>query len=162
MTDEKRGPGNLPGENGRRTTLAQRQKRQLDAVKLLEMGLSKAEICRLLDVDDTTLWRTLKDIDEAVIEVKPETVDLYRAYRERERMRLEELRQVTLNGSMSEDKKLQALLAIHDRLKDMLGLGGEQYQPVPVPLGAPVWEEAVVKADAEPEVVDTIKEEPKP
>ena len=131
MTDsiEKRGPGNPPGQN-HATTAEQRQKRVTDVVDLMSRGFTKKQIREQLELDDTTLWRTMKDLDLATVEVLPQTVELYQAYRERERLRLEMQRDEVLKSDLIRPRdKHVLLLQIHDKLCSLLNLDNEVFLP---------------------------------
>ena len=128
MAEEpKKKKGNPPGVN-RRTSAAERAKRKLDVASLLETGLSKAEIQRLLDIDDTTLWRVFKELEAKVL--TPETVELYQGWKAKQRQELETLKDVVLASPDFNDRdRVAALLQINDRLVALLGLDSERLMP---------------------------------
>lgn len=129
MTDEKRGPGNLPGEN-HRTTAEERQQRAVDVVDLVARGFTKRQIREKLELDDTTLFRVMRDLDLATTEVLPQTVELYHAYRAREVERLEAQRhQVVDSVSIRPRDKHVLLLQIHEKLSSLLNLSSEAFMP---------------------------------
>lgn len=155
--EEKRGPGNLPGEN-HRTSAEERQQRITDVVDLVARGFTKRQIREKLELDDTTLFRVMRDLDLATVEVAPQTVELYLAYRAREADRLETQRQQVLeSASMRPRDKHVLLLQIHDRLAALLNLSSESLMPADAEKPAEVRRIIIesVPCDAEPEVVDT-------
>lgn len=159
---EKRKPGNQPGEN-HATTAEERQQRTMDVVDLVSKGYTKKQIREKLELDDTTLWRTMKELDLATIEVFPQTVALYQAYRERERLRLELQRDEVLESvSIRPRDKHVLLLQIHEKLASLLNLSSEVF----LPKDADDSERVVVRriviesvhSDMQPEVVSMPEE----
>ena len=165
MSEEKRGPGNPPGEN-HRTSAEDRRQRQVDVVDLVAKGKSKAEIQKALDISEMTLWRTLKELDMQTVEVLPQTVEMYQAFRERERLRLEMQRdQVLESVSIRPRDRHVLLLQIHDRLAALLNLGDERFQPKEGVAGDGSvtfnWNSAPAAEGPGVVVVPPIEEEPK-
>jgi len=156
----------VPGEN-HRTTEDERQQRIVDVVDLVARGFTKRQIREKLELDDTTLFRIMRDLDLATVEVPPQTLELYKAYRAREVERLEAQRAEVLESvSIRPRDKHVLLLQIHEKLVSLLNLSSEVFLPKEAKdLGGVAVRRIVIESvpgSMQPEEVNTIQREEKP